>query len=69
MKKNYFEIKEKKEEIKTYKIILCDLLILINHCIKYRVDYENLKKIYLDIENRIDERENVIKKLESEDNV
>lgn len=69
MKKNYFEIKEKKSEIKTYKIILCDLLVLINHCIRYHVDYENFKKVYLDIEKRIDEREEIVKKLESEDNV
>lgn len=69
MKKNYFEIKEKKEEIKTYKIILCDLLILINHCINHHVDYENFKNVYLDIEKRISEREDAIKKLESEDNV
>ena len=69
MKKNYFEIKEKKSEIKTYKIILCDLLILINDCIRYHVDYENLKALYLDIEKRIDEREKLIKELESEDNV
>lgn len=69
MKKNYFEIKEKKEEIKTYKIILCDLLILINHCIKYHVDYENFKNVYLDIDKRILEREETIKKLEADDNV
>lgn len=69
MNKNYFEIKEKKSEIKTYKIILCDLLILINHCITYHVDFENFKKVYLDIEKRIDDREKLIKKLESEDNV
>lgn len=69
MKKNYFEIKEKKEEIKTYKIILCDLLILINHCILHHVDYENFKNVYLDIDKRILEREESIKKLEADDNV
>ena len=45
MNKNYFDIKEKKEEIKTYMIILGDLYVLINHCIKYHVDYENFKNV------------------------
>ena len=66
MNKNYFEIKEKKSEIKTYKIILCDLLILINDCIRYHFEYENLKNLYLDIEKRIDEREKIVKELESD---
>ena len=69
MNKNYFEIKEKKSEIKTYKIILFDLLVLINDCIRYHVDYGNLKSLYLDIEKRIDEREKIVKKLESDENV
>ena len=69
MNKNYFEIKEKKSEIKSYKIILCDLLVLINHCIIYHIDCENFKKTFLDIDKRIVESEKIVKKLESEDNV
>ena len=69
MNKNYFEIKEKKSEIKTYKIILSDLLVLINHCIIYHVDFDNFKNVYFDIEKRIEEREKLIKNLESDDNV
>lgn len=69
MNKNYFEIKAIKSEIKTYKIILCDLLVLINDCIRYCAEYENFKKLYLDIEKRIDEREEIVKKLEADNNV
>lgn len=69
MKKNYFEIKEKKEEIKVYKIILCDLLIIINHCISHHLDYEKFKNYYLDIDTLILESEEAIKKLEADDNV
>ena len=66
MNKNYFKIKEKKQENKEYRIILCDLLLLIEHCIKYNICYCDFKNIYLEIEKTIDENEKIIKDLESD---
>ena len=45
MKKNYFELKEKKQKIKCFYIILCDLNLLIEHCIKYNIEYDEFKKL------------------------
>ena len=69
MKKNYFKIKEINEEIRVYKIVKFDLLILINHCIQYHVEYENFKKVFLDLEKKIDEKEDILKKLVGGKNV
>lgn len=69
MRKNYFEIKEINEEIRVYKIIKFDLLILINHCIQYHVEYENFKKVFLDLEKKIDEKEVIVKNLVGDKNV
>ena len=66
MNKNYFKIKEKKQENKEYRIILCDLLLLIEHCIKYNFDYDDFKNIYLELEKSIDENDKIIKDLESD---
>ena len=66
MNKNYFKIKEKKQENKEYRIILCDLLLLIDHCISYNFDYDDFKNVYLDIEKTIDENEKIITDLESD---
>ena len=69
MKKNYFELKEKKQKLKCFYIILCDLNLLIEHCIKYNIDYDEFKKLYFDLEKRYDEIVKIIKELESEENV
>lgn len=66
MKKNYFELKEKKQQLKCYYIILCDLNLLIEHCIKYNVEYEQFKKLYYYLEKRYDEIVKTIKELESD---
>ena len=66
MKKNYFELKEKKQELKCYYIILCDLNLLIEHCIKYNIQYDEFKKFYFDLEKRYDDIVKVIKELESD---
>ena len=63
---NYFELKEKKQELKTLHIILCDLILLIEHCIKYNFEYDEFKKLYLDLDNRYDEIDKKIKDLESD---
>ena len=65
MNNNYFELKEKKQELKCLHIILCDLMILILHCIKYNIDYDEFKKLYLELEKRYDEIDKKIKELES----
>ena len=65
MNNNYFELKEKKQELKCLHIILCDLMILILHCIKYNIDYDEFKKLYVDLEKRYDEIDKKIKELES----
>ena len=64
MKKNYFEIKEKKQQLKCYYIILCDLNLLIEHCIKYNIEYDEFKKLYFDLEKRYDEIVKIINELE-----
>ena len=66
MTNNYFELKEKKQELKCLHIILCDLLLLIEHCIKYNFEYDEFKKLYLDLDNRYDEIDKKIKDLESD---
>ena len=66
MKKNYFELKEKKQELKCLYIIICDLILLIEHCIKYNIEYDDFKKLYLDLEKRYDEIDKTIKDLESD---
>lgn len=66
MKKNYFELKEKKQQLKCYYIILCDLNLLIEHCIKYNIEYDQFKKLYFYLENRYDEIVKNIKELESD---
>lgn len=66
MKKNYFELKEKKQKMKTLYIILYDLNLLIEHCIKYNIDYDEFKKLYFDLEKRYDENVKCIKELESD---
>ena len=66
MKKNYFELKEKKQQLKCYYIILCDLNLLIEHCIKYNVEYDQFKKLYYYLEKRYDEIVKTIKELESD---
>lgn len=66
MKKNYFELKEKKQQLKCYYIILCDLNLLIEHCIKYNVEYDQFKKLYYYLEKRYDEIVKTIKVLESD---
>ena len=66
MKENYFELKEKKQELKCLHIILCDLILLIEHCIKYNIEYDEFKKLYLDLEKRYDEINKTIKDLESD---
>ena len=65
MNENYFELKEKKQELKCLYIILCDLILLIEHCIKYNFEYDEFKKLYLDLEKRYDEIDKKIKDLES----
>ena len=62
---NYFELKEKKQELKTLHIILCDLILLIEHCIKYNFEYDDFKKLYLYLEKSYDEIDKKIKELES----
>lgn len=69
MKKNYFKIKEINEEIRVYKIVKFDLLILINHCIQYHFEYDTFKKVFLDLEKKIDEKEDIVKKLVGDKNV
>lgn len=69
MKKNYFELKEKKQELKCFYILLCDLNLLIEHCIKFNIQFDDFKKLYYDLEKRYDEIFKTIKELESEDNV
>ena len=66
MNNNYFELKEKKQELKCLHIILCDLLLLIEHCIKYNFEYDEFKKLYLDLDNRYYEIDKKIKDLESD---
>lgn len=66
MKNNYFELKEKKQELKCLHIVLCDLLLLIEHCIKYNIQYDEFKKLYLDLDSRYDEIDKKIKDLESD---
>lgn len=66
MNDNYFELKEKKQELKCLHIILCDLLLLIEHCIKYSIEYDKFKKLYLDLEKKYDEIDKKIKDLESD---
>lgn len=66
MKNNYFELKEKKQELKCLHIVLCDLLLLIEHCIKYNFEYDEFKKLYLDLDNRYYEIDKKIKELESD---
>ena len=66
MKKNYFELKEKKQELRCLYVILCDLNLLIEHCIKYNFDYDDFKKLYFDLEKRYDETVKTIKELESD---
>ena len=65
MNENYFKLKEMKQELKCLHIILCDLMILILHCIKYNIDYDDFKKLYHDLEKRYDEIDKKIKELES----
>ena len=65
MNKNYFELKEMKQELKCLHIILCDLMILILHCIKYNFEYDDFQKLYLDLEKRYYEIDKKIKELES----
>lgn len=64
MKKNYFELKEKKQKMKCFYVILYDLNLLIEHCIKYNIDYDEFKKLYFDLEKRYDEIIKDIKDLE-----
>lgn len=64
MKKNYFELKEKKQELRCVYVILCDLNLLIEHCIKYNIEYDQFKKLYFDLEKRYDEIVKTIKELE-----
>ncbi|MDY5930305.1 MAG: hypothetical protein SPJ27_09815 [Candidatus Onthovivens sp.] len=64
MKKNYFELKEKRQQLKCYYIILCDLNLLIEHCIKYNVEYDQFKNLYFCLEKRYDEIVKTIKELE-----
>lgn len=66
MKKNYFELKEKKQQLKCYYVILCDLNLLIEHCIKYNVEYDQFKNLYFVLEKRYDEIVKTIKELESD---
>ena len=66
MTNNYFELKEKKQELKCLHIILCDLLLLIEHCIKYNFEYDDFKKLYLYLEKSYDEIDKKIKDLESD---
>ena len=66
MKKNYFELKEKKQQFKYLYIILCDLNLLIEHCIKYNIEYDDLKKLYIDLDKKYDEIVKTIKELESD---
>lgn len=65
MNENYFKLKEMKQELKCLHIILCDLMILILHCIKYNIDYDEFKKLYVDLEKRYNEIDKKIKDLES----
>ena len=69
MKKNYFDLKEKKKDLKCIYILLRGLNLLIEHCIRYNIEYDEFKKLYFDLEKRYDETVKTIKKLESEDNV
>ena len=66
MKKNYFELNEKKQKLKYLYIILCDLNLLIGHCIKYNIEYDEFKKLYFDLDKRYDEIDKSIKELESD---
>lgn len=66
MKKNYFELKEKKQQFKYLYIILCDLNLLIEHCIKYNIEYDDFKKLYIDLDKKYDEIVKTIKELESD---
>lgn len=69
MRKNYFEIKEINEEIRVYKTLKFDLLVLINHCIYNHVEYENFKKALLITEKKIEEKNDILKKLVGGKNV
>lgn len=66
MKKNYFELKEKKQKMKCLYIILCDLNLLIEHCIKYNIEYYEFKKLYFDLEKKYDEIGKATEELESD---
>ena len=66
MKKNYFDLKEKKHQFKYLYIILCDLNLLIEHCIKYNIEYDEFKKLYIDLDKKYDEIVKTIKELESD---
>lgn len=69
MKKNYFEIEEIREEIRVYKTLKFDLLVLIKHCIYNHVEYENFKNALLITEKKIEERLEILKKLVGAKNV
>ena len=71
MKKNYKNLSanditlyEIEFEMKSLKFIMCDLLVLINDCIKYNIEYESYKSSYLEFQNILDNFEVVKKKLE-----
>ena len=66
MNKNYFEIKEKKQENKIYRVLLCDLLLFIDHCIRYNYKYDEFKHVYLELEKKIEDNDKIIKDLESD---
>lgn len=69
MKKNYFEIKEKKEELHVYQILMCDFIILMNDCVKHHVDLNAFKDYYFYLEEKYDQLYDELKKLEAEKNV
>lgn len=69
MKKNYFKIKEKTLLLKEYNVLISDLILLINHCIKYGFGYDIYYSRYLYYKSLSDNVKNEIKKLESDDNV
>ena len=73
MKKSYknlssndIQICEIDFEMKSLKIVMLDLLILINDCIKYNIDYEVFKCSYLKYQNIFNDYEKMKKGLESD---
>lgn len=56
-------------EMKALRIVMCDLIILINDCIKYNIDYDIFKSSYLDYQDILNDFKKLRKDLEVDKNV